>query len=108
MFFLVRDGNLRSFWTTLQVSGYESDDKLIGNQANGGSNGDGQGAKNNRVQPLSTIQMHNVESFASNENYHDLAPNHNTINGDEEPISRHAFKDIKLIVETAIAKSLLA
>ena len=52
--------------------------------------------------------MHNVECFASNEDDHDLASNHDEIYGHEKPITTDALKDIKLVVKSTIARSWLA
>ena len=52
--------------------------------------------------------MHNAECFASNENDHDLASNHDEIYGHEKPITTDALKDIKLVVKSTIARSWLA
>jgi hypothetical protein len=52
--------------------------------------------------------MDNIESFAPNEDDHDLTPNHDTVNGDEEPVPRDAFKYIEFIIKSTVARIQLA
>jgi hypothetical protein len=47
---------------------------------------------------LSAIQGADMKSSAADEDYHNLAADHNDIDGDEEPISMYAFEDVEFVV----------
>jgi hypothetical protein len=106
MFLFVRDSKLRSLWSRPDILWNQSEEQLIGNQANRSSNGDREEPKNNRVGPLSSVEVHNIEGFATDEYDHNLAANHNNINSHEEPVAADSFEYVELVIETTVAKGL--
>ena len=108
MLFLVRDSNLGSLWSTLQVIRYQPDDKLVWNKSDGSADRDRQGAENDRVKPLSTIEMYDIEGLASNKYNHDLTPDHDAVNRYEEPVPRDTFKYVEFVIKAAVTRIWLA
>jgi hypothetical protein len=104
MLFLVRDSNLGCLWSTLQVIRYQPDDKLVWNKSDGSPDRDRQSAENDRVKPLSTIEMYDIEGLASNKDNHDLTPDHDAVNGNEEPVPRDTFKNVEFVIKATITK----
>ena len=43
-----------------------------------------------------------LKGRATNEDDHDLATNHDKIHAKEEPVLKHAFKNVKFVVKPAI------
>lgn len=77
-------------------------DKLIRYKADYDSNRERDGSKEKRDAPLGAIQTSDLECSSSNENDHDLSPNHHDVDSDKEPIAGDTLKNIELVVETTI------
>jgi hypothetical protein len=105
MLFLVRNEKLGSLWPSLQEVRNQAEDEFVGNKAEASSDWYREKSEDDRVRPLSTIEMDNVEGFSSHIYDHDLTTNHDGIDGQKEPVVSDPFKYIELVVETTITKN---
>lgn len=78
-------------------------DKLVRDKADDNSNWERYGSEKERDTPLRTIQRSDLECSSSNENDHNLSPNHDNIDSDEEPIAGNTLKNVEFIVKTTVA-----
>ena len=104
LLFLVRDRYFWSLWSILDVIRYQSENELVWDKADHSSDRDRQETENDGVSPLCAIQSDNVESCASDEDNHDLATDHDTVDTHEKVIPSDAFKDVKLVIKSAVAE----
>lgn len=78
-------------------------DKFVGDKADNDSNRERDGPEKERDAPLGTSQLSDLECSSSNINDHNLSPNHDDVDSDEEPIAGDTLKNVELIVKTTVA-----
>jgi hypothetical protein len=52
--------------------------------------------------------MYDIEGLASNKYNHDLTPDHDAVNGNEEPVPRDTFKYVEFVIKATITRIWLA
>lgn len=78
-------------------------EKFIGDKADDDSNRERDGSKKERDAPLGPVQTGDFKCRPSDEDDHNLSPNHDDVDSDEEPIVGDTFKNVELVVKTTVA-----
>lgn len=76
----------------------------IGELADSGAPGDGDGSEAERETPLLPVQGHDLEGLAADEDDEHLPPDHDGVDDDEEPVARDALEDVEAVVQAAVAE----
>lgn len=107
---LVRDGQTRHLvGPLLKKLGDQSEQEVVGNQANNDADRDRDETKDNSDTPKGArlSLLCNLECVAANKDDKNLTTTHNGTDADKEPILGESLKDVELVIQATVATHML-